>query len=206
MSEIRAGRFYQHPGAGVLLRGEIPTRDFWRHPRGVLTRGLGSLDAVRASADPVHVGPYAADVVTALRHDPPLGTAAERQFVLRFQQAYGQGLGADGSYGPQTRLAISAITDTPIDHLPMTARELAAFDASQDASLRADMGLPPRTDQTPPTIIRRGTTIGPELDPRPSNVGSGGGSGWPILIGAAVAALTVGGLVGFTVATGTGKR
>lgn len=82
---------------------------------------VGRAAVVARSADPAHVEAYARDAVAALRSDttPP---AAVAEFVRRFQAAYGQGLAADGLYGPATRTALSAILDVLPRNLPPVRR------------------------------------------------------------------------------------
>jgi hypothetical protein len=82
---------------------------------------VGRAAVVAASADPARVVGYANDAVAALGQ-ASLAPAALAEFVRRFQVAYGQGLAADGAYGPATRTALSRILDVLPRNLPPVRR------------------------------------------------------------------------------------
>lgn len=79
-----------------------------------------SAEAIHASADPANVQELEHDARTAVAEwaSIPARALALREYVRRFQQAYGQGLTIDGIWGRGTRHAASLISDVPEASLP----------------------------------------------------------------------------------------
>lgn len=73
--------------------------------------------AIAHAANPEVVEEHAAGALGALRSSA-IAPTARAEFVRRFQDAYGQGLAADGEYGPRTRAALAEILGMNPAELP----------------------------------------------------------------------------------------
>ena len=76
--------------------------------------------AIARAARPATVAQDARDAIQAQTEfaGEPARASALRAYITRFQQAYGQRLTVDGTYGRNTRQALADITDIAISELP----------------------------------------------------------------------------------------
>lgn len=77
--------------------------------------------AIARAANPEVVEEHASGALGALRSSA-IAPTARAAFVRRFQDAYGQGLAADGEYGPRTRAALAEILGMNPGELPPLSR------------------------------------------------------------------------------------
>lgn len=111
------------PASTSTVPGLIHSEPEPRRPRvpPIIRHARARDEAIARCANPEVVEEHAAGALGALR-STSIAPSARSEFVRRFQDAYGQGLAADGEYGPRTRAALAQILGMNPAELPAPRR------------------------------------------------------------------------------------